>query len=252
MATIKEIEELLGSRANYLTILENLILKNNGDIISSLELLDASVNGFSTRLSVLEGQITTAISKINSNSDAIQAISFETNSLEERIAELEKNSISKDLEIRNLEKKIDEQIDRNLRETLVINGVEGRERDWEGTRKQLSIFLEELSDYQLTRDRIYKSIVRAHRGAKPSNAIFVKFNDGNIVSEIKTLNFKREGIYINQLRSPLVTDRIKEALAFRKTLKDGDGKNWKMFINDRLELMIKRPDDAKYTRYKSF
>ena len=66
------------------------------------------------------------------------------------------------------------------------------------------------------------------------------------------LNFKREGIYINQLRSPLVTDRIKEALAFRKTLKDGDGKDWKMFVNDRLDLMIKRPDDTKYTRYKSF
>ena len=149
-----------------------------------------------------------------------------------------------------LETLIDEQTDRNMRETLVISGVPGSEKNWEATKCMLAKFLEELSDWKLHQDLIYNSIVRAHRGK--DNLIFVKFCNDSVFTDIKRLNFKKKDIYINQMRSPLVTKRIKKALSLRKLLKDGEGSKWKMFVNDKIELMVNRPGETKYSRYKVF
>ena len=128
-----------------------------------------------------------------------------------------------------------------MRETLIISGIEGHDKTWEGTRDLLSRKLEEVSENTINKDTISSAIIRAHRGGKDRKAIFVKFNNSYMVN-------KRKSVYISQMRSPFVTARIKKALILRKSLKGG----WLMYVNDKVELMIKRPGEFKYKVYKSF
>ena len=120
--------------------------------------------------------------------------------------------------------KLDDQIDCNMRETLVIHGVPGTENSWENNRIKLSIFLADLSEQKLTSDIIYNSIIRSHRDGKDNQAIFVKLNSNFMVDEIKSLRLKKHSVFINQMRSPLVTARIKKGLDIRKNLKNNEGK----------------------------
>ena len=68
---------------------------------------------------------------------------------------------------------------------------------------------------------------------------------------MKALRTER-GVYINPMRSPMVNKRIKEGVRVKKMLKANDGKNWKMYVNDKVQLMIRKPDDSKYTIYHQF
>ena len=140
-----------------------------------------------------------------------------------------------------LASQLDDQIDRNMRETLAVHGIGGNEKSWEETRAKLSDYLSELSQ-EMNKDEIYDSIIRAHRGPN-SNSIFVKFNDGYVVNHVKALRTER-GVYINQMRSPMVKRRVKESVRVKKMLKANDGKNWKMYVNDKVQLMIRKPDDT--------
>ena len=124
----------------------------------------------------------------------------------------------KDIELDQLQNLIDDQTDHNMRETLIISGIEGHDKTWEETRDLLSQKLEEVSENTINKDTISSAIIRAHRGGKDRKAIFVKFNNSYMVNKIKSLNFKRKGVYISQMRSPFVTARIKKALILRKSL----------------------------------
>ena len=244
MATIKEIEKLIAASSKAL---ESLIVKYNTDLNLRLDTIESSVNGISTRLLVLEKKVDNNEIKINDNAEEIKASNSEIKALAEKIVLLESLIRVQESEVENLVNKVDEQQDRNMRETLVISGIAGEEKDWEATKKLLCKYLEELSDYKMNKNLIYNSIIRAHRGK--SNAIFVKFSNNNVLRDVKGLNFKRKNVYINQLRSPLVSERIKRALILRKELQEGEGKKWKMFVNDNVQLMVKRPGEDKYSRY---
>ena len=67
----------------------------------------------------------------------------------------------------NLVLKLDDQIDRNMRETLVINGVDGNEKTWDETKTILCDLLNELDDNgKFSKVDYQRNIVRAHRGEK--------------------------------------------------------------------------------------
>ena len=82
-------------------------------------------------------------------------------------------------------------------------------------------------------------------------SIFVKFINGDMVSHVKSLRFKRKNIFINQLRSPLVNERIMKGRNLIKVLKNGEGRLWRMYINDNVQL-VRKPGDNKYSFYKQF
>ena len=182
----------------------------------------------------------------------IKILSFDGDALNQRVVDLQNKIKNKDIELDQLQNLIDDQTDHNMRETLIISGIEGHDKTWDETRDLLSRKLEEVSENTINKDTISSAIIRAYRGGKDRKAIFVKFNNSYMVNKIKSLNFKRKGVYISQMRSPFVTARIKKAPILRKSLKGGDGKNWLMYVNDKAELMIKRPGEFKYKVYKSF
>ena len=188
--------------------------------------------------------------KINDNVEEIKATNGQLKDLSEKIVHLKTLMRIQESEMEKLDNKIDEQLDHNMRETLVISGIPGAEKDWEATKKLLARYIEELSDYKLDKNKIYNSIAQAHRGNK--DAIFVKFSNNLILQDVKGLNFRRKNVYINQLRSPIVAGQIKKALIERKALQEGEGAKWKMFVNDNVQLMVKRPGEDRYTRYKQF
>ena len=96
-----------------------------------------------------------------------------------------------------------------MRETLVIHGVGGAEKSWEETTDVICSHLTEISNGELSYSSLYNTIVRAHRGGKDNKAIFVKFNNSFTVNQVKKLRTAR-GVYINQLRSRMINDRLKK------------------------------------------
>ena len=172
--------------------------------------------------------------------------------LADNIESLQNNLKQITVENQILSLKLDEQIDRNMRETLFIHGVPGAENSWENTKNKLSAFILELSNHKLKCDEIYNAIVRAHRDGKDNKSIFVKVNNNAMVDVIKSLRFKNQNVYINQMRSPLVSARIKNGVNLRKQLKNHEGRQWNIFVNEKVQLMVKKPGEDKYSVYKQF
>ena len=196
-----------------------------------------------TRLNLVEKVL--QLKENNSgNNNVIKANTFEIGQHNDVIKQLQK-----DLEKLLIE--LDEQTDRNMREALVIHGVGGAEKSWEETTDVICSHLTEISNGELSYSSLYNTIVRAHRGGKDNKAIFVKFNNSFTVDQVKKLRTAR-GVYINQLHSRMINERLKKGRNLRKELKQQEGKLWKMYLNDNVQLMIKKPGDTKYSFYKQF
>ena len=150
-----------------------------------------------------------------------------------------------------------------MRETLIFTGIGGSDRKWDETKKILADTLTKLEKKKITDaderyefDGFFDGIVRAHRGGKGSkgeNNIYAKFSSQELVDHIKTLSLVNRDIFINQMHSPMVNERLFKGRQLIKTLKGSDAsKSWKMYMNDRCQLMYKRPGEDKYVMYKQF
>ena len=202
-----------------------------------------------------EADIKNYSAKTNTNTEDILANNNEIAGIRESVERLTNDN-------EKLAKSLDEQIDRNMRETLIFGGVGGTEKTWEETKVKLANTLFSLEEKRIESDNdrftyydFYYGIVRAHRGAKERNAkqIYAKFSSQEMVEHIKTLSFVKKDIYINQMRSPMVSERLYNGRMLIKTLKGEDAsKQWKMYMNDRCQLMHKKLGADKYIMYKQF
>ena len=240
MATIQEIEAIINKLETKLTEEISKTIKAETDKLHQrITQLDDKLKLMSNRITQNEKDVKDIINAVNDNQEAISSAQFEIRNLQESV--------------KILEDQLDDQIDRNMRETLIIHGIKGTETLWDATKKLLCSFLEELSEGELNRNDIHYSIVRAHRGGKENKAIYVKFNDHSMMDSIKDLRFKKNGIFINQLRSPKINQRIKEASKLKSELRKKEkSKNWKIFINEKVQLMVKKPNENRYCIHKQF
>ena len=126
-------------------------------------------------------------------------------------------------------------------------------KTWEEAKTKLCKLLIELSDDYKDDSYTYNDI-RAHRGKKGegSTPIFVKFLTGNMVSFVKSLRFKRKNLYINQMRSSLVSARMRQGRDFIKILKQREGASWSMHINDNVQLVYRCQGEKRFQLYKQF
>ena len=160
MATIEQIADLIqkhSARATKETIVhvKEIIVIENDKIYQQLNKLDTTVKSLSTRLLQSEQDITNIQEKTNSNMDDILLTRNDMADLADNIESLQNNLKQITVENQILSLKLDEQIDRNMRETLVIHGVPGAENSWENTKNKLSAFISELSNHKLKCDKIY-------------------------------------------------------------------------------------------------
>ena len=101
----------------------------------------------------------------------------------------------------------------------------------------------------------YGSINRAHRGKKGTRdelTIYVKVNSNEALTQIKNLRFMKKDLFINQMRSPMVRERVKKGLDIIKAYKSNPGKEkFKMYVSDSLNIMVKKPGDQKYSVFQT-
>lgn len=237
--------------------LKQLILESKNDTIAAIKLetekindtisvLSTTVQNLATRVTAIEQVNLNTTDKIYTNTNDIANASFEIKNLADSMHRLQN-------EYEKLNMSLDNQIDRGMRETLIINGIPGKEKIWEETKNILANTLETIDDSKkFSQDDYKKNIVRAHRGGKDGTSIYVKFTTSEMVNHVKSLRFKRGGLYINQMRSPIINGRILKGRNLIKTLKNTEGPQWKMYINDNIQLMAKKPGDITYSVYKQF
>ena len=228
----------------------NSIRTETEKINTTISSLANTVEKLANRVLLVEKNNIENNDNIVTNIEDIAAANYAITDLNEKIKTME-------TEHSKLVLKLDDQIDRNMRETLVINGVDGNEKTWEETKTKLCSLLVELDDiHKYSNEDYSRNIVRGHHGGKNNRkigaSIFAKFLNDDMVGYVKSLRFKRASIYINQLRSPCVSERIKKGREMIKNLKNGEGQLWRMFINDNVQLVVKKPGDNNYNFYKQF
>ena len=249
MASLENLERLVNT-------LVDEFKQHSTKVETSLADLTTKVEGISKRVAVIEAFIKEHEEKVNTNADDIKANKFELNELRNSIQSLQEEN-------ERLTKSLDNQIDRNMRETLIFSGIAGAEKTWEETKKNLVktlLTLEkkkvEKEEERYTYEDFYYGIVRAHRGGKgrkDENKIYAKFSSQQLVDHIKTLSIVNSEIFINQMHSPLVNERLYNGRKLIKTLKGtAASKSWKMHMNDRCQLMVKKPGEEKYVVHKQF
>ena len=239
-----------------------ILLKSNLDSINKRhdeleQNFTASITKINNKLENIEESINT---HINNNMTEIQSVkkmcvqnSQElTVFKEQKIATIDNALSNQQIEIEELKKQLDDQTNRNLRNTLIIKGVpqETSEISWDDTIKVLSTTLNKHCN-RLSVDYIEESIERAHRGKPYQNddtnqhhayqthsAIFVKFHSWQdadrilkcVISENKSKKNKGgKELRIMQMFSPALTARRNEALKLRKQLLlEGENKEYKL------------------------
>ena len=249
MATLEELKELVTSLADEFKV-------HCSDVKSSLEGLSTKIDDVLVRVTVNEAAIKEHEAKIVVNIDDIKTNTFELGELKKTVQQLEQDN-------ERLAKSLDDQIDRNMRETLIFSGIGGTNESWEQTKENLASTLEKLEKKKVVKeedrysyDDFFDSIVRAHRGGKGrknESKIYAKFSSQQLVDHIKTLSLVNRDIFINQMHSPMVNERLFKGRQLIKTLKaSAASKSWKLYMNDRCQLMCKRPGEDKYVMYKQF
>ena len=163
-----------------------------------------------------------------------------------------------------LANKIDDQINRNMRKTLIFKGIPQQqdiENTWEKTESTLINIL--INEANVHPDHANKIFERVHRGKKGGEkygpphiyACCYSWKDAQkLIRTFKEPNYKKNSqmeIYVEQLYSPEVTKRRNEAMKVRKTLK-----NNKEIMSGYVEypaiLMVKHTVKGKYEKHSSY
>ena len=188
----------------------------------------------------------------------------------EEIKELKQKLNQQQETLTSLDQKIEDQINRSCRSTLVFTNVNEKQNEsWDATTKILAgeIFRYCRLDNNSTTsvEAIQKDIDRAHRtGMKKENIsrpITVKFSTWKaaqgIMSMIIRTNSKRDSpshkIYVEQKYSSKLTERRNNAKVERKKLMQTDEYgSAKMYVCYPATLMVKNVGERKYSKLEEF
>ena len=219
----------LSSQDKKLDDIKQLLEKNLGEINAKYENINTRIDtlqeSLDKTLTDIRADITTtsttatdAQTLANANETKIQEILVVNEQLKEDVYML-----SAGLEKTNIQ--LDDQINRGLRNTLVIKGIprENKNETWDDTT---AILIEEISRKlpNLTKEWFENKIERAHRSTTTKNIIakFVSWQDSELVKTSMisfNKNSKNKGnpaIIISQMFSPALTTRRNLALKERK------------------------------------
>ena len=224
-----------------------------------IELLDKQktdiLNGIDERICVLENELeeakktaSDALELAKSNQEAIKALhSHITNLVSEN---------------NDLKQAVDKQMDRSMRNTLVIKGLAlgNNEQSWEDTEETLNKIL--LDNTDLDASHISRLFERVHRGKTSDKQpgpplIFARCYDWRDtqmpISTFRNLNMKNKNlkVYVEQQHSPMITARQNEAMLVRKKLKK-QNLIVSGFVQYPATLMVKKQGDSKYIRHSSY
>lgn len=198
---------------------------------------------------------------------------------ENEISNLKETVSSQGNKITDLENKLDDQINRSCRSTLIISKLpEIKNENWDATANILanklcrySVHTEDklsASDFLNMIERAYRTgstSVEAEKNRNGPRPITVKFNSWKSSEMVKNLiitgncgknltNTKMtEKIFVQQKFSKSLTERRNNAMKRRKEMKnDSEFTDSNIFIAYPATMMIKRPGNKTYVQHEQF
>ena len=196
--------------------------------------------------------------QIRQNTENIAQLTERVNKLEQSKTDLDEEMKSLREENSTLKDDLDDQINRGMRNNLIIKGIaesSGDER--ENTREIVKETLAPLIPSYSVKD-IDDVIDRAHRGGKRKNPargprnIYVKFQFSSHVDEfMDAIKTKRARFRLERQFYKAVTDRRNLAMLERKTLKMNKEIR-SGYIEYPAKLMVKRNGETTYKLHKEF
>ena len=169
--------------------------------------------------------------KINLLTERVGKLETEKGELEGKVTALTQRESTQLVRINVMQKRLEDQTNRNSRNSLIIRGVpETDDESWDDTRENLCAALAPVVGKDPS--EISKMIERVHRGKARQNqnndgetprAIHCRFFDWNDSEYIKLhtiKNSRRSNIFVEQHYGPDTTYRRNLAKAERKKLKD--------------------------------
>ena len=246
----KQMEELTSKFMAKLDDLHETITTNHNKLTEALE-----------RIRNTELVAERALSLAIENEEKINIISKKTDVLQAKLNETESaNQILTD--------QLDDQINRNLRCTLIFKGIMENEHEtsYEATASILANTIAKIDPTLLPED-IIKNIDRAHRTAKNKNRNTVNSGPRPIIAKFLSWKYSQDiikriiqnnrsstenKVFVTQMYSPRVTARINEALKYRKEILKHDNTK-SMYVAYPAKLMGKdKGTKEPYKLVKSF
>ena len=174
-------------------------------------------------------------------------------------------------EMRKVQDELDDQVNRNLRNNLVIKNVPGDEKSWDETKKVVADLLAELDEHNGDGNKYQALIERAHRHGKneQSNAngdhhyatknrtIYARLYNSEdtkyFVKKARLLRVanKRYTISVEQQFTEKLKARRNDAMLERRKLLD-DKTISSGFLDYPAKLMVKFTGDTKYKLHSTF
>ena len=189
-----------------------------------------------------------------------------------RVYNAENTINQKNEEITHLQQELDDQINRNMRNNLVIRGIPEAEGEREDTRSIVCAELAKLwnddtfhnpyykynddDELQAPHEQIEKLIDRAHRGGKRSTRgprnIYVKFLSSQTVDQFMiSIRSTKVPFRIERQYTQAVNKRRNAAMLERKRLKDAN-EIQSGYLEYPAKLMVKAVGENKYKFHKDF
>ena len=177
---------------------------------------------------VADNANTTADEALKSTKVNETSITNLKSSVDTKCAKLEKDNSSNADRIHELEKKLEDQVNRSCRKTIVIRGIkEGDKETWDDTRDVLAKQIAKVASITEQNasnmiERVHRSRPNAHKqGKRDIVAAFYDWNDSEFVLRKfreAAKGGKVKGIFVDQKYGPLTTARRNHALLQRKNL----------------------------------
>ena len=202
-------------------------MENNSKKVTEkiIEKIDTKFDELSTRIEIIDRKAEAAESVAKQNQNSISNLTSESTALQEKIAEQAKKR-------HDLEENIEDQVNRNSRDTLVIRSIkkENQEKTWNNTSHVLSSSLCGLFGWNP--NQFLSDIERAHRGdyKNPNSPIYEKFISWNVSqtvldSIIRANRSRQTNISASQKYPDKVQKRMNRLLITRQEFKNDEEKS---------------------------
>ena len=212
--------------------------------------MNTKFDELSTRIETVDKKAEARELLAKQNQNNISNLTSEPTAFQEKLVEQAKK-------IHELEENIEDQINRNSRDTLVIRGIkkENQEKTWNNTSHVLSSSLCGL--FEWNPNQFLSDIERAHRGdhKNPNSPIYVKFiswkfSQPVLDSIIRANRSRQTNISASQKYSDIVQKKMNRLLITRKEFKSDEEKSsWKSSVKYPGVLMVKMLEDRNYNVY---
>ena len=226
-------------------------MENNAKKITEkiIEKMNTKFDELSTRIETTDRKAETAETLAAQNQNNNSNLTSESTALQEKLAEQAKK-------IHELQENIEDQVNRNSRDTLVIRGIKkaNQEKTWNNTSHVLSSSLCGLFGWNPNQS--LGDIERAHRGDyKNPNSPYVKIISWKVSqavfgSIIRANRSRQTNNSACQKYSDKVQKKMNRLLITRREFKNDEEKSsWKSYAKYPGVLMVKKLEHQNYTVY---